>query len=98
MIEKTFTPGPWKAIGGINGETASIWIMANDPSSFGVKRDLVITSFVDAHPIPEHNKRRVADFKLMALAPEMFDMLEKILIENPDISGVKELLNKVNSK
>lgn len=100
MTETKFTLGPWRMIHSIRGDNLHAWIFGKDPSE-GTTREIQVLSINEHHPIKEHNQRRLADMRLIAAAPEMYELLEAILEENPSLEQIRqkafELKNKINN-
>ena len=75
-MDKSFTPGPWILKGGIKGDELFTTISGNDPGD--PNRLIQVIAVRDRHPVPEHNKRRLADAVLMSEAPAMYELLKQI--------------------
>lgn len=102
MSKTSFTPGPWKVTGGIKGRRLFAVAYAKDPSD--PKRKLIVDKVDETHPIKEHNQRLFADFKLRNLAPEMYEILDGLMLsdtfksEFPISSNlIQQLLNRINN-
>lgn len=81
------TPGPWRMVGGIRGNNLTAWIFGKDPSP-GANRDVQIGKIIDAHVYKPHLERRLADFKLWSLAPEMLEAMQEF-VDRVDRGEVK---------
>lgn len=93
-----FTPGPWRMINGSKGDHLAVWIFGKDP---GANRELQVISMADTHPMKEHHNRRLADMRLIAAAPEMYEELNSILIQGhvdkKSLESIKALIEKIDN-
>lgn len=96
MSKQSYTPGPWRLIHNKKKWNLHAWIFGKDPGT-DVDREVEVIKISDYHPIGDHHERRLADMKLMAAAPEMYEFLNGIVNGNfPDHKYVQELLDKIN--
>lgn len=72
-----FTPGPWRLVGKPKGHNLACWIFGKDPTP-DANRELQVISILDSHVDKGHLERRYADMKLVAAAPELYQMLKDL--------------------
>ena len=96
MVNEMFSPGPWRLIFKTDKQRLDAWILAKDFTSTG--RELQIISMHDMHPVKEHIERRLADIRLIAAAPEMYELLKRINeITDTNTNEISKLLARITN-